>query len=91
MKISKRIALLLILFFISITAVWGQSTFPSDSTQGTTEQNENIRPVQIPNVAIQIISNGGKYTVTFGNTNRNAPNGWKDRMHDWTNAKSLME
>ena len=65
MKISKRIALLIILFFISITAVWGQSTFPSGSTQGTTEQNENIRPVQIPNVAIQITEPQSGREVAF--------------------------
>ncbi|MBO4628622.1 MAG: flagellar type III secretion system pore protein FliP [Treponema sp.] len=52
-------SLAVILFFLfCVTSVSAQSSqnqnFPGGSAQGTTEMNENIRPVQIPNVAIQI-------------------------------------
>ena len=65
MKTSKRIAVALIFFFISLNAVWSQSTFPAGSTQGTTEQNETLRPVQIPNVAIQITEPQSGKEVAF--------------------------
>ena len=52
MKNLKVIILSLVLIFAFVPA-YSQS-FPQGSTQGTTEMNGNISPVQIPNVAIQI-------------------------------------
>ena len=58
MKMHKKSFALILFFLICITGVSAQSeqnqNFPQGSIQGTTEMNENIRPVQIPNVAIQI-------------------------------------
>ena len=58
MKMPKKSFALILFFLICITGVSAQSeqnqNFPQGSIQGTTEMNENIRPVQIPNVAIQI-------------------------------------
>ena len=58
MKMPKQSFALILFFLICITGVSAQSeqnqNFPQGSIQGTTEMNENIRPVQIPNVAIQI-------------------------------------
>ena len=52
----KKIFLISLLLIVSLTSVSAQSTqsFPQGSASGTTEMNENIRPVQIPNVAVQI-------------------------------------
>ena len=52
MKNLKVIILSLLLIF-TFVPVYSQ-TFPQGATQGTTEMNGNISPVQIPNVAIQI-------------------------------------
>ena len=58
MKMLKKSLAVILLFLFCITSVSAQSSqnqnFPGGSAQGTTEMNENIRPVQIPNVAIQI-------------------------------------
>ena len=58
MRMLKKSLALVLFFLICITSVSAQSSqnqnFPGGSAQGTTEMNENIRPVQIPNVAIQI-------------------------------------
>ena len=56
MRMLKKSLALVLFFLICITSVSAQSSqnqnFPGGSAQGTTEMNENIRPVQIPNVAI---------------------------------------
>ena len=58
MRMLKKSLALVLFFLICITSVSAQSlqnqNFPGGSAQGTTEMNENIRPVQVPNVAIQI-------------------------------------
>ncbi len=54
MNKCKRLILLFSFFLFFAVNLSAQSTFPQGSTQGVTEQNENISPVQIPNVAIQI-------------------------------------
>ena len=58
MKMLKKSLAVILFFLICVTSVSAQSSqnqnFPGGSAQGTTEMNENIRPVQIPNVAIQI-------------------------------------
>ena len=58
MKMLKKSLAVILLFLFCVTSVSAQSSqnqnFPGGSAQGTTEMNENIRPVQIPNVAIQI-------------------------------------
>ena len=58
MKMLKKSFAVILFFLICVTSVSAQSSqnqnFPGGSAQGTTEMNENIRPVQIPNVAIQI-------------------------------------
>ena len=58
MRTLKKSLAVLFLFLACFTGVSAQSSqnqnFPGGSAQGTTEMNENIKPVQIPNVAIQI-------------------------------------
>ena len=58
MRMLKKSLAVVLFLLICITSVSAQSSqnqnFPGGSAQGTTEMNENIRPVQIPNVAIQI-------------------------------------
>ena len=58
MRTLKKSLAVLFLFLVCFTGVSAQSSqnqnFPGGSAQGTTEMNENIKPVQIPNVAIQI-------------------------------------
>ena len=58
MRMLKKSLAAVLFLLICITSVSAQSSqnqnFPGGSAQGTTEMNENIRPVQIPNVAIQI-------------------------------------
>ena len=58
MRMLKKSLAVVLFLVICITSVSAQSSqnqnFPGGSAQGTTEMNENIRPVQIPNVAIQI-------------------------------------
>ena len=58
MRMLKKSLAILFLFLVCFTGVSAQSSqnqnFPGGSAQGTTEMNENIKPVQIPNVAIQI-------------------------------------
>ena len=58
MRMLKKSLALVLFFLICVTSVSAQSqqnqNFPGGSAQGTTEMNENIRPVQVPNVAIQI-------------------------------------
>ena len=52
----KKSFLVLLLLIVSLTNTFAQASnnFPQGSVSGTTEMNENIRPVQIPNVAVQI-------------------------------------
>ena len=58
MRMLKKSFAVIVFLLICMTSVSAQSNqnqnFPAGSAQGTTEMNENIRPVQIPNVAIQI-------------------------------------
>ena len=52
----KKSIFIILLLLISLSNTFAQTTnsFPQGSSQGTSEMNENIRPVQIPNVAVQI-------------------------------------
>lgn len=52
----KKVLLILSFLSFSVFFVFPQSNtnFPQGSTNGTTEMNQNVSPVQIPNVAIQI-------------------------------------
>ena len=69
MRRLKKYLAALFLFLICFTGVSAQSSqnqnFPGGSAQGTTEMNENIRPVQIPNVAIQITEPQSGKEVAF--------------------------
>ena len=69
MKMLKKSLAVILFFLICVTSVSAQSsqnqTFPGGSAQGTTEMNENIRPVQIPNVAIQITEPQSGKEVAF--------------------------
>ena len=69
MRMLKKSLALVLFLLISITSVSAQSSqnqnFPGGSAQGTTEMNENIRPVQIPNVAIQITEPQSGKEVAF--------------------------
>ena len=58
--------LFLLITLIGLNAQSQQNqNFPSGSAQGTTQMNENIRPVQIPNVAIQITEPQSGQEVAF--------------------------
>lgn len=53
----KKLSLLFILCLVFLSNpifAQSQSTFPQGSTQGTTEMNGEVRPIQVPNVAVQI-------------------------------------
>ena len=52
----KKSFIAILFLLVSLAGLSAQSTnnFPQGSASGTTEMNENIRPVQIPNVAVQI-------------------------------------
>ena len=66
MKSFKKVFAVLLFLTVSFVSVSAQSqSFPQGSTQGTTEMNENIRPVQIPNVAIQITEPQSGQEVAF--------------------------
>lgn len=69
MKTLKKSLFVLIFLLIGLVNVSAQSqpnqNFPAGSTQGTTEMNPNIRPVQIPNVAIQITEPQSGQEVAF--------------------------
>ncbi len=55
LKKSLFVFLFLVVSFASVSAQSQQNQgFPGGSAQGTTEMNQNVSPVQIPNVAIQI-------------------------------------
>ncbi|MBR5401546.1 MAG: flagellar type III secretion system pore protein FliP [Treponema sp.] len=64
MKTLKKLALILSVFLVTLSVLPAQS-FPSGSTRGTTEQNESMRPVQIPNVAVQITEPQSGREVAF--------------------------
>lgn len=62
----KKFTLLFFIVVLSVfNPVFAQSTFPQGSTRGTTEMNQNIRPVQIPNVAVQITQPESGREVAF--------------------------
>lgn len=69
MKTLKKSLFVLLFLIIGLVNVSAQSqpnqNFPAGSTQGTTEMNPNIRPVQIPNVAIQITEPQSGQEVAF--------------------------
>ena len=68
MKQLKKSFLIIIFLVASLVNVSAQSqnqNFPQGSTQGTTEMNENLKPVQIPNVAIQITEPQSGQEVAF--------------------------
>ena len=69
MKNLKKSFFIFLLLLISFTSLNAQSqqnqNFPGGSAQGTTQMNENIRPVQIPNVAVQITEPQSGKEVAF--------------------------
>ncbi len=69
MKTLKRSFLIVMLLLVSFVSAYAQSqqnqNFPGGSAQGNTEMNENIRPVQIPNVAVQITQPQSGQEVAF--------------------------
>ena len=69
MKNHKKSFFILFFLIVSLAVVNAQSqqnqNFPAGSAQGTTQMNENIRPVQIPNVAIQITEPQNGQEVAF--------------------------
>ncbi len=69
MKNLKKLFFVFLLLLISVSGLFAQSqqnqNFPEGSAQGTTQMNENIRPVQIPNVAIQITEPQSGQEVAF--------------------------
>ena len=64
MKNLKKFALIFSIFLFSLNVLPAQN-FPQGSTRGTTEQNQNMRPVQIPNVAVQITEPQSGKEVAF--------------------------
>ena len=69
MKNLKKLFFVFLLLLISVSGLFAQSqqnqNFPAGSAQGTTQMNENNRPVQIPNVAIQITEPQSGQEVAF--------------------------
>ena len=69
MKTFKKSFLIILFLLVSFTNISAQSQqnqiFPGGSAQGTTEMNDNIKPVQIPNVAIQITEPQSGQEVAF--------------------------
>ncbi len=69
MRTVKKTFAVIFFFLICLSGLSAQSSqnqnFPAGSAQGTTEMNENIRPVQIPNVAIQITEPQSGREVAF--------------------------
>ena len=69
MRTVKKTFAVIFFFLICLSGLNAQSSqnqnFPAGSAQGTTEMNENIRPVQIPNVAIQITEPQSGREVAF--------------------------
>ena len=69
MKNLKKSFFIFLLLLISFTSLNAQSqqnqNFPGGSAQGTTQMNENIRPVQIPNVSVQITEPQSGKEVAF--------------------------
>ena len=69
MKNHKKSFFILFFLIVSLAGSNAQSqqnqNFPAGSAQGTTQMNENIRPVQIPNVAIQITEPQNGQEVAF--------------------------
>ena len=69
MKNLKKLFFVFLLLLISVSGLFAQSqqnqNFPAGSAQGTTQMNENSRPVQIPNVAIQITEPQSGKEVAF--------------------------
>ena len=69
MKNHKKSFFIIFFLIVSLAGVNAQSqqnqNFPAGSAQGTTQMNENIRPVQIPNVAIQITEPQSGQEVAF--------------------------
>ena len=69
MKTFKKSFLIILFLLVSFTNISAQSqqnqNFPGGSAQGTTEMNDNIKPVQIPNVAIQITEPQSGQEVAF--------------------------
>ena len=69
MKNHKKSFFIVFFLIVSLAGLNAQSqqnqNFPDGSAQGTTQMNENIRPVQIPNVAIQITEPQNGQEVAF--------------------------
>lgn len=62
----KKIFTLLIILACAVPLFAQSNTFPQGSTQGTTQmQNGNLRPTQIPNVAVQITEPQSGREVAF--------------------------
>ena len=61
----KKLSLIISVFLVLSSALAAQTAFPQGSTQGTTEQNETMRPVQIPNIAVQITEPQSGREVAF--------------------------
>ena len=61
-----KIAVFFILFFSFSSVVFAQQgNFPEGSSQGTMEMNRNTRPVQIPNIDINITQPQSGSEVAF--------------------------
>lgn len=67
MKRSFVFILALLMSFLVVSPVTAQvnPNFPNGSTQGTTEMNPNTRPIQVPNVAVQITEPQSGTEVAF--------------------------
>lgn len=60
----KTLFLALLILFSSVN-IYAQSNFPDGSAQGTTQMNRNVRPIQVPNVAVQISEPQSGQEVAF--------------------------
>lgn len=65
MIFKKFFAVILMLLVSGVTFAQQNNGFPSGSTRGTTEMNRNVRPVQIPNVSVNITEPRSGREVAF--------------------------
>lgn len=65
MKSKVRVFSFLLLLILSSTNIYAQQNFPNGSTSGNTEMDRTVRPLQVPNVAVQITQPQSGQEVAF--------------------------
>lgn len=67
MKNKFKVLFFILVILMQPVLVYSQSNsnFPEGSAQGTTQMNRNVRPIQVPNVAVQITQPQTNQEVAF--------------------------